>query len=128
MSRVEDKFAMYVSLDEQAAGWVDDLEDWESRRLGSLERARFEIARKTGLTQGQLERIRRQRLKGVRGYVAEKVRMVFVAALAREQARLASALDLAERSRVDLAPDAACEARAALGRAQELIVEAGRMA
>ena len=133
MSRFADKSSRYLdeataSLDVKAAEWIEDWEGWEARRQGSLTRARARIAGETGLSEGQLERIRRKRLKGIRGYVVEKIRAAFVAAIAREQQRLAHALWLAETGGRELAPDAAREARAALGEARQLIDEAARRA
>ena len=117
---------MLASLDDEAAGWLTDLERWEKLRRGSLTRAREWIAQETGLTEGKLERVRRKRLKGIKGYVAAQIRAVYVAALEAERRRLAAALVLDRQGDAEPAPHAAREARLAGDEAGQLIDEAAR--
>ncbi len=124
VSKDEDKVSKPISLDDLAAGWLADMEAWARREGASRDEARARVARQTGVSEGSLERVRRRRLKGIRGYVADRIRAAFVAALAAERARLDRELMVAERAG-GVAADAAGEARAALDAAQRLI-ERGR--
>lgn len=124
MSRFRDKSP--VTLDDQAADMLLDLDHWERRCAGSLEIARRVVARRIGLSHGSLERVRRRRTKGVKGFVIQKIRAAFLPGLAAERARLARALVLAEGGCLDLGGDAAREALALLDRAQNLIDDVRR--
>lgn len=95
MSRAEDKGR--GGFDERARRRLELVELFEALRLGSRTRARAAVARRVGLPETSLERVRRGRVKGIKAYVAEAVRGAFVAVISRELSELAQDLELARR-------------------------------
>ena len=95
MSRFMDKTAMSVDaltgmrgdqLVARVAKWLDIIEGSEICRTGDLVRARGEVAEALKIAPGTLERIRRRRVKDVRGTVLAAIRGRF-AEVARQQIR-----------------------------------------
>ena len=70
----------------RAANWLGVIEDIEARRLGDRSLAREQVADDLKVAPGTLERIRRRRVKDVRGSVLAAIRGRF-AEVARQQIR-----------------------------------------
>ena len=112
-----------TSLDEIAASRLAMLETWARRQVGSVSAARAAVARAVGLPAGMLERVRRQRLKGVRGYVAEKIRDAFVKQIELEIRGLEHELLLALQGGADPSGPEAQAARDAIRQARQVIAD-----
>jgi hypothetical protein len=111
------------TIDEKTRWRLGVLEHVEAQSVGSMTLARERVARALGLSAGSLERVRRGRVKGVKGFVAEAIRGAFVAVIQREIAGLEHELELARQGGLDLAETRAVEACAALAEARGLICE-----
>jgi hypothetical protein len=97
-SRFRDKFAMTcraASPDDIAAERLAMMEGWRTREGRGREAAREALAREVGVSPGQLERVRRRRVKGVRAWISEAIRTAFANALEREIASLTHELAVA---------------------------------
>lgn len=70
-----------VDIDQTTSRWADRLEEREQRRSGtSRAQARKALAQRIGVSAGTLENLKRQRLKGVKAWVRDRIR----AAILRE--------------------------------------------
>ena len=93
-----------IAIDATAEAFARRLEDRErSRSCVSLPVARLAVARRTGVAVGTLENLRRGRIKGVREWVAERLRAALISELEAELARTEHELSIlrASRRRVD---------------------------
>jgi hypothetical protein len=82
----EDKM---TGFDQAVRSDLSRLEEIRAARLqASRAHARASVARETRLAPGTLENIKRQRTKGVRGWIADTIRGALVRELEREIARL----------------------------------------
>lgn len=97
------------------------LERWEERRLGDLARAREKVAEALKVAPGTLERIRRRRVKDVRGSVWVAIRDRFAEALTEEIARLQDDLALARADGLGLDSGPSRAAEAALVAAEKAL-------
>ena len=84
-----DDYAMTAAtFDETAVGFARRLEDREREKSRvTLPVARQIVARRTGVAIGTLENLRRGRVKGVREWIAERLRAALIAELEAEVAR-----------------------------------------
>ena len=123
MSRLEDKTTMPASpaIDEKTRWRLGLIETFEARRLGSLQRARAKIADDIGVSPGSLERVRRGRVKSVKGFIIDAVRAAFIGAIAREIAGLEHELEMARLGGLSLEETGAVEALAALEAARRFV-------
>ena len=122
-SMITDKSTM--STDTQTALWAHMLERNErSRTGGSVATVRAAIAQRLGVAPGTLENISRGRLKGVRAWVAEKIRGAVIRELEREIQRLQGELHMAHQSGAHPAADEVCAALSAIAEARHLIRDA----
>lgn len=127
MSKNRDKMTMSVSsIDDKAARRLAMLETWARRRAGTALAAREAVAKAVGVSAGALERVRRGRVKGVRGYVAARIQNAFVEAIQKEIRGLEHELFLALARGCDPEGDEAEATCVALRKARELIGEAKR--
>ena len=93
MSKFLDKFAkgtismcsLSLTPEELASCRLERLEEIARREVGDLNIARALVARRLGVSPGQLERARRKRLKGIRAALADRIRDAFLAALKNEK-------------------------------------------
>lgn len=88
--------------------------------------ARKIVARRIGVSPGTLEGIRKGRTKGVREWVAERIRAAFIRELEAEIARLSHELQMARARGSDPRSDVMAKAVASLASARALIEEAAR--
>ena len=85
-----------MAIEMQTRQWATELEDRERARSRTpLITARRAVANRVGVPAGTLENIRRGRSKGVRAWVAEKIRSAIVAEMEREVERLTHEIFLA---------------------------------
>ena len=82
-------------LVERVAYWLEVIEVIEARRIGSLALVRDEVAEATKIAPGTLERIRRRRVKDVRGTVVARIGRLFAESARPEIARLENELAIA---------------------------------
>jgi hypothetical protein len=73
---------------EAVRGLVIRAEDFEALRVGSIERARPRIARELGVNPSKLETLRRGRLKGVPGWLRDRIARLVMNQIQAEIARL----------------------------------------
>lgn len=77
-----------IAIDATAEAFARRLEDRERQRSSvSLPVARQAVARRTGVPAGTLENLRRGRIKGVREWVADRLRSALISELEAEFAR-----------------------------------------
>jgi hypothetical protein len=94
---VDDKMSA-VAIDSAARKWVDELEKKEAARSSvNVKTARVIVARRMNIAPGSLENIKNGRVKGVRGWVFEKIRGAVIHELESEIARLSHELETARR-------------------------------
>lgn len=86
----------------RVAFWLEAIEAIEARRLGSVARARDAVAQQTKISPGTLERIRRRRVKDVRGSVLARIGRLFAESARPEIARLEDELAIALALGLDL--------------------------
>ena len=84
-----------AALTERVAFWLQAIEAIEARRVGSLALAREKVAEATKIAPGTLERIRRRRVKDVRGSVLARIGRLFAESARSEIARLEDELAIA---------------------------------
>jgi hypothetical protein len=105
--RFEDEMSV---IESNARYMARALEERESRRTGlPIPAARKSIARRLNVSPGSLENIARQRLKGVRAWLYEKIRDEFLRDVEGEIGRLQHELDIARLGHIDLGADQARE-------------------
>lgn len=90
------------TLVERVAFWLEVIEVIEARRIGSLALARDKVAEATKIAPGTLERIRRRRVKDVRGTVVARIGRLFAESARPEIARLENELAIALALGLDL--------------------------
>jgi hypothetical protein len=73
---------------EAVRGLVIRAEDFEALHVGSIERARPRIARELGVNPSKLETLRRGRLKGVPGWLRDRIARLVMNQIQAEIARL----------------------------------------
>lgn len=92
----DDKMPSVGAIEESARRWTRELEASEARRSGvPIRMARRIVARRAGLSPGTLENINLRRTKGVRLFVFEALRALFIEETQRELNRLSHDLELA---------------------------------
>lgn len=102
--------------------WARDLEDRESLRSGQpLPVARKAVAQRAGVPAGTLENIRRNRVKGLRGWVRDRIQQLVVRELEAEIQRLNHELEIVLSCSAEPDGDAVITARAAIETAREVI-------
>ena len=109
------------AIDETTRWRLGLIETFEARRLGSLPRAREKIAAEIGVSPGSLERVRRGRVKSVKGFIIDAVRAAFIGAISREIRGLEHELEMARRGGLSLEESGAVEALAALEAARQFV-------
>jgi DNA-binding transcriptional MerR regulator len=122
---------MYPSLEDKMpafdASVRDDLERLEAIhafRLGvSVAVARKTVARETKVAPGTLENIKRQRTKGVRGWIGDAIRGALVHALQKEIERLTHELQILNQRGVDRREPEMAEVESLLARARKSLGE-----
>jgi hypothetical protein len=112
----KDKDAMSAfDLDQRARGFALLLENWEASRSGvSIAKARTTLARRLGIPAGTLENLRRNRLKGVRGWVSDKLESGVINAAEHEIQRWQHVREMARRGGNDARASEAEKVLAAL--------------
>lgn len=85
----------------RARHWAKTLEDKEAERIGSVEKAREIVARRTGALPGTLENLRRNRLKTIATHIYERLRATVISELLAEKARIDHELQIALQTGVD---------------------------
>lgn len=111
-----------VAFDDDVRRWARRLEEREATRSSTpLPIARTAVARRVGVAAGTLESIRRGRLKGVRTWIADRIKMAFVRELEAEIAALSHELDLLRQGGVDPRSDQIGEVEAHLAAARRLL-------
>jgi len=87
-----------VAVDTVARDWTRRLERAEASRTGlPIEDARKRVARRLGVLPGTLENIGKGRIKGIRNWVAQKIRQAVIREIEAEIARLQHELEMARR-------------------------------
>lgn len=116
-----------LAYDDQIRKWARDLEDAEASRLGMpLSEARPIIASKFGIPAGTLENMRRNRIKGLRGWIRDRVQALVIREIEAEIQRLTHELEVALRCSAKPGDDEVIAARTALAQARQLIGEVVR--
>jgi len=116
---------MSVAFDLEASNLLSKLERAEkSRSDRKLNAIRPELAEKIGIPAGTAENIRRGRSKGVRQWVAAKIRKAFVRELADQMMRLSGDLQLVFQSGARPNSDEVVALQTALAALRKLIEEA----
>lgn len=96
------------------------LEEIRARRLGTSKAiARTSVAREVRVAPGTLENIRKQRTKGVRGWIAETIRGALLRELEAEMARLQHEYEVLVRTGADPRGDEVAEVQTFLMRARK---------
>ena len=85
-----------IEFDDSARKWARLLEDRETGRGHPLPVARQTLARRIGVSAGTLENLRRGRIKGVRAFVFEKIRLAYLAELQRQKELLRHEIAIAQ--------------------------------
>ena len=113
----EDKMSAF---DQAVRSDLTRLEDIRAGSLGaSVEFARASIARETRIAPGTLENIKRQRTKGVRGWIADTIRGALVRELHREITRLNHELEMLLQRGVDHREPEMAEVQSLIARARK---------
>lgn len=122
MRQSENDEVSSIAFDETASALARRLEDRERFRCGvSLPVARAAVARRLGVAPGTLERMRAGRTKGVRGWIAERLRAALIAELEADVARAQHELTVLRATPGRLAEDQAREVEAALAEARRTL-------
>ena len=121
MNRPSERDKVSFAFEDIANSWARDLEDREARRVGSLPAARKALARKTGIAAGTFENLRKGRLKGVKGWIVERLRSAVIKELTLEIERCAHAIQVARQVGVDPRSDEMAALESAMCRAKELM-------
>lgn len=115
---------MQATFEDIARQWVTGLEDAESRETGQPIRvARHYVARKTGVSAGTLENIRRGRLKRIGTTIADRLQAYMVRQLQSEIMKKQNDLEMVLRCRGGAAGNEVAELQEAIARAQRLVDE-----
>ncbi len=115
-----------VSFDGLARQWVADLERKEAGRLSlPVADARPSLARRLGVPVGTLEGLKRDRTKGVKAWVFERLRAAIITETQREIARCQHELEVALQAGLDPRCDEMAALESAIARAKKLM-EAGK--
>jgi hypothetical protein len=115
-----------AEIDLEASTWARYLEAHVAYRTSvPLRIAREMVARKIGVQPGTLENLRRGRTKGIRVWIAERIRAAVVKELEAEINRLTHDLEMARASGVRVGSTEIIAAETALARARE-VIEAAR--
>jgi transcriptional regulator with XRE-family HTH domain len=123
--KLDMKSMSVTEVDERTAHWTDMLEMIERRRSGMTKvAAREAIARRIGVAPGTLENLERGRSKGIRAWIAERVRVAVIRELEREISRLQHDLEIARQSGARLDSPQVQQAFSALDAARTLIKQA----
>ena len=102
-----------------ARGWARGLEDREVERSGAdLAAARLIVSRKTGVSEGTLRSLRKNRLKAIGAHVFAKLREGVVKELEAELMRLEHELSILRQTGVDPRDDQISEVVADIARAR----------
>lgn len=116
-----------LSIDAQARSWVARLEYAEARRSGTIiPFARAALARRLGVAPGTLENIRNGRIKGLRHWIAERIRAAVIRELELEILRLEHDLFVARQSGAGAGSDEILAATASLEAARLALTEGSR--
>lgn len=111
-----------ASFDGLARKWASDLEDREARRSAlPVHEARPALARRLGIPAGTLEGLRRDRVKGVRAWVYERLREAVISEIRQEIKRSEHELSIAVQAGLDPRSSEMAALKDAVCRAQEMI-------
>lgn len=110
--------------DRHVAGWARSLEDRRCSRGMKLPEARRVLARDTGVSAGTFESLRRGRLKGVKNWIAERIRSAVIRDLQQEIARCTHELELARQAGLDPRSSDMAALETAVQKANELMGKA----
>lgn len=109
-----------MSFDTAVRSDLVRLEEIRAARLQtSLANARKAVARDTRLAPGTLENIRKQRTKGIRGWIGQTIRGALLRELEREMVRLQHEYQILMASGSDPRSDEVAEVQTYLARARQ---------
>jgi hypothetical protein len=110
------------AFDDQVRQWARDLENREAMRSNvSIPIARKAVAARAGVPAGTLENMRRGRVKGLRGWVRDRIQQLIVRELEAEIGKLTHELEMAVWRGAALGSDEIIAAKASLDDARKLI-------
>lgn len=121
-SAEDDRSMSTLAIDLSAENFARRLEDRERERGGvSLPVARAAVARRTGVSAGTLENLRRGRIKGVREWIAERLRAALIAELEADIVRAEHELTVLRAATGRLAAQQALEVEASIDAARRTL-------